>query len=119
MKERNYLWYVEPLNSHTNGVFSRMDELRDATNYGIRCSDRRPRNLYLCDSRQTVQSLWDSREDQHLDLRIYNAFIPKGGSRNAKIRECTFLFRGTYKLRKKQQKTKAAKATPKMVGIPF
>jgi hypothetical protein len=116
MREREYIWYVQPLNSHTNKVFARYLPAENRCSKGQKIPD----NLYSCPDRETVQHFWDSRDDLNLEFKVFSSPAGKNRSnRDAHIRECTFLFRGNYRLHKKQLKTKAAKAAPKMAEIPF
>lgn len=107
-EKSSQIWYVEPQNSHTNTVFA--GEL-PGENFlsGILCADGKRHNLWICPDYQAVQSFWDSREDKKLNFEIYGAFAPKGGSRYAKIRKCTFLFKPGFKAKKLEMAIKLQK----------
>ena len=88
---RNYEWFVWPKNSHTNNVIVGM--LRDGeqgseenTLSNVLCEDGKLRNLWAV-SQVEARFCWNSKDDKHLKLEIFN----RRGSRG-KIRNVTFLF---------------------------
>lgn len=89
-KESQHIWYVEPLNSHTNEVFSK--ELpHENFQRGVRCADNKIHNLWICPDFQAVQSFWDSRTDLSLKFRVFSAFSKGKKTRSARISECTLI----------------------------
>ena len=84
MKQREYTWFVEPLDAHTNKVVSGDLPVENAGAY--LCVDGQHYNLWRCSSPK-VQALWRSRETLGLKLKIW---VKEG---NGVIREKTFLFR--------------------------
>ena len=82
---RNYTWFVEPLDSHTNKVFS--DELLEEDFYrDLVCQSGIRRNLWRC-SWKSVSEFWNSKNDLGLRFKVYSQ------EGQGQIRECTFLFR--------------------------
>ena len=91
-RQRDYTWYVQPLNAHTNLSVSMHlpEENFNQEKQGIP-------NLWECTEEQ-ARAFWKSRDDSGLDLNIYN----QEGARE--VRKCNFLFQKT----KKKSKLKTA-----------
>lgn len=68
-KERDYRWYVEPLDDDTNKVVGRK-KWEDSMLEGVRCSDGLRRNLWLCD-RDLINALNKSKSSLNLRFRVY------------------------------------------------
>ncbi len=83
-RQRDYKWYVEPLDSHTNlAVSMQLSE----ENFGqFACEDGQYHNLWKC-SGKMARFFWKSKENSGLILDIY---CQEG---NGKIRRCNFLFK--------------------------
>jgi len=88
MKKRDYKWFVEPLDSHTNGVISN-EVPEENFSHGVICEDGKPHNLWEC-SFQVVSALMRSQRNLNLQFKIFNR------EGKGKIRECTFLYSGIY-----------------------
>ncbi len=103
MTEREYIWFVEPLNSDTNEVIAQQLPASDF-NSEIACADGRKHNLWTC-SYQFAMSSIESKESFNLHFKIWG----KQGH-HGKIRDKTFLFSKKWKKiqRAKKQKTKTA-----------
>ncbi len=86
-RKRNYIWLIEPLDSHTNEVISR-EVPEENFSRGVICEDGISHNLYLweCDYR-IVATLIGSKRDLDLKFRIFNR------CGNGQIRDCAFLFK--------------------------
>jgi hypothetical protein len=86
MSYRDYAWYVEPFDSHTNlAVSMQLPE----ENFGqIVLPDGQMHNLWRCTSRQ-ARTFWKDRKNMGLQLNIYNQ------EGNGEIRMCNFLFKKT------------------------
>jgi hypothetical protein len=69
-KNRLYHWLVEPLDAHTNEVFSRELPAEDALRE-VRDSKNVPRNLWRV-SRMLLGIFRKSRKDLNLKFRIYS-----------------------------------------------
>jgi len=82
MKKREYTWYVEPLDSHTNlAVSMQLSE----ENFGqFVCADQERHNLWRCDLLEAV-AFWRSKISAGLTLNVYNQ------EGNGQIRLCNFL----------------------------
>jgi hypothetical protein len=91
---REYKWYIEPLNSQTNSSVS--TQLPAENFCQPACKDGQSHNLWQC-SFQLARSFWESRENSGLHLKIYIQ------EKNGKIRSADFLFR-----RKKKRQSKTA-----------
>ena len=103
MPEREYIWFIEPLNSDTNEVIAQ--QLAESNfNEAIVCVDGKRHNLWTC-SNQFAMSLVKSKESLDLHFKIWG----KQG-RHGKIRDKTFLFSKKWKKiqRAKKQKAKTA-----------
>jgi len=81
-KEREYSWFVESLDSHTNAVLARELPEEDLKE-GILCADGR-HNLWQCPW-NFVAKLMRSKRDLGLKFTIFNQ------EGNGKIRESLFL----------------------------
>ncbi|MBU2635240.1 hypothetical protein KJ841_02070 [Patescibacteria group bacterium] len=91
MVKQIYIWYVEPLDSHTNKVISEQLSKDDFD---------KSKNLWECPL-GLVTSLYASKEDLNLKFEIWG----KQGY-HGKIRKKTFLFKPKRKyLKKKKKKT--------------
>lgn len=85
MPKREYIWFVEPLDSDTNEVISQQPT-ENNFNSGIVCADGQRHNLWTC-SYQLATSLTKSKKSLDLHFKIWG----KEG-RCEKIRDKTFLF---------------------------
>lgn len=115
---RNYFWYVQPLDSRTNEVFSRDPRLDIACLKG----QKMPENMYLAPDRSTVQQYWNSRNDLNIRFEIFGAQEPRReGTRDAQIRKCTFLFQnhGFQRRQRKKPKRLPVKIGAGCDAIPF
>ena len=103
MSEREYIWFIEPLNSDTNEVIAEQLPASDF-NREIVCVDGRNHNLWKC-SHQFAMSSVESKESFNLHFKIWG----KQG-RHGKIRDKTFLFSKKWRKiqREKKQKAKTA-----------
>jgi hypothetical protein len=100
MAEGHYVWFIEPLNSYTNEVISRMTDAEDFLR-GILCGDGKSRNFWRC-SFEVVSCLRKSRgTDHNLDFNVFN----KCG--DGKIRDCIRWFK------RKRPKMAVLKQKPK------
>lgn len=102
-EKRRYVWYVCPLDAHTNRVFS--ENLPPENSMTVPCADEKIRNLWLCPDRRIAQSFWNSKDDLNLKFEVFNAQIGQT-TRDARIRQCTFLFRESNSAKKGQKKPK-------------
>jgi len=84
-KRREHYWYVEPLDTHTNEVFSRILPPQNAK--GQIQTNKGKRNLWLCASFGDVVLFRESREQIKISFGV---FVQEG--RNGAIRERTKLF---------------------------
>ncbi len=103
MPKREYIWFVEPLNSDTNKVIAQ--QLAESNfNSEIVCADRKRHNLWTCPN-QFAMSLVESKGSFNLHFKIWG----KQGC-HGKIRDKTFLFSKKWKKiqRAKKQKAKTA-----------
>ncbi len=103
MPEREYIWFIEPLNSDTNEVIALQLE-KENFNSEIVCADKRRHNLWTC-SNQFAMSLTESKESFNLHFKIWG----KQG-RPGKIRDKTFLFSKKWKKTQRAKKQKAKTA---------
>jgi len=103
MTDRIYVWYVEPLDSHTNEVIAKQLIAISLCCTEV-CADRKRHELWTC-SHQFAMSLVKSKEDLNLRLKIWG----KEG-RNGKIHDKTFLFSEKWNERKRAKKRKAKTA---------
>jgi hypothetical protein len=78
-RERDYRWYVEPLDSETNKVIAE-GKWDDSILEGVTCADGSRRNLWLCD-REFIAKLKRSKKALNLKFTIY---VQEG--RNGSIR---------------------------------
>jgi len=73
MRERKYVWYVEPLDSDTNSAIS--DYLKEssitAECKSVLCADGKKRNLWRCNSFDLVQALRNSKKSLNLRFKVY------------------------------------------------
>ncbi len=92
MGKKEYTWYVEPLDSQTNSIFS--GQLPEEDFIASMHIDREDHKLWRCSYKQ-VAAFQRSKGHINLDFKVYNQ---RG---NGKIRNCDFLF-------KKKGKAKAA-----------
>jgi len=90
---REYKWYLEPLNGQTNLAIS--IQLPEENFCQPACEDGQSHNLWQC-SFQMARSFWESKENSGLHFNIYVQ------EKNGKIRKVNFLFR---RKRKSQIKT--------------
>lgn len=66
--ERNYYWYLKPLDSHTNEVIA---NLPDAVfEEGVLCQDGKRRAMWQC-PRELVASLNRSRRNLNLNFTVF------------------------------------------------
>lgn len=97
--KKEYFWYVQPLDSHTNKVIAgQLPEMSED-------SFRKKGNLWEC-SLEFVTSLYASKADFDLKFKIWG----KQGH-HGKITEKTFLFNPRHKrlkMKKKKEKEKTA-----------
>jgi len=94
MTEKEYTWYIEPLDSDTNETISQ--ELPEQNfSHDITCQDGRTHNLWEC-SYNFAYAFFRSRKALNLRFNVYN----KEG-RHGQTRRCDFLFIK----RKKKKKT--------------
>lgn len=92
MSKRNYRWYVQPKDSHTNQAISMQLPEKNFSQ-----EEQGIPNLWEC-TEQQARAFWRSKEDFGLVLDIYN----QEGS--GKIRDCGHLFKKS----KKKTKLKTA-----------
>jgi hypothetical protein len=84
MNKRNYVWFIEPLDSGTNETISQ--ELPEMNFWqSVICEDGRKHNLWSCDS-DFVSKMRKSKRNLNLNFKIFNQ---RDGSQ---IRECKFLY---------------------------
>ena len=88
-QKRQYEWFLEPRDSHTNEVISRNV---GAANFcdELLCRDGQRRNLWRCLS-GLVFMLWASRHDLGIKFRIFNRELPNG-----EIRDITDWYRSMH-----------------------
>ena len=108
MPKKKYVWFVQPLNSHTNEVLSR--ELAEENLWhSIFCEDGITRTLWECPIR-IIRYLWESKNSLGIEIKVYNVCGPSKKF-SGRIRECTFLFKKKYlakpRLRKERKNAKA------------
>jgi len=85
VKERQYEWFIEPLDGNTNTTISRV--LPEENFFqGVECRDGRKRNLWGC-AGDFVSMMRMSKTSLGLRFRIFNRCD------NGKIRECRFFSR--------------------------
>ncbi len=84
MSKREYAWFLEPLDSHTNKVFSLQIPLDSFSK--VLCGDGKIHNLWPC-SPEKVSAFFRSREDLALRFKI---FCREG---HGKVRDGAFLFK--------------------------
>jgi len=89
-----YVWYLEPLDSSTNEVISRV--LAEDDFVGKLATDRDRRQLWQCPI-ALIPVFVDSQKSLNLRFRIYNR------KNNGEVRDVTFLFK---KGRRKAQRTR-------------
>lgn len=101
MIKRTYTWYIEPLDSHTNGVIGQqLAELAEESFCPkIICGDKKQHDLWRC-SYEFVLSLINSKDSLGLKFKVWGST-----GRYGKIVKKTFLF--SFKWRNKK-KTKTA-----------
>lgn len=92
---REYLWYVEPKDSHTNAVFAEVIGIENFNQ--VCCADGKSHRLWLCENYQMLQSFWASREKLQLNFNVFSAETKKGKTRGIRISNCTFLLRRNKK----------------------
>ena len=81
-KKRNYSWFIEPRDSHTNEVLAR-ELTEDDFKKGVLCVDGR-HNLWQCPW-DFVRNLIKSRKTLKVNFKVFNQ------QGNGAIRECMFL----------------------------
>ena len=84
-----YVWYLEPLDSSTNEVISRV--LAEDDFVGEFATDRGKRQLWQCPI-ALIPVFVDSQESLKLKFRVYNRKNSGG-----RVRDVTFLFKGRGK----------------------
>ncbi len=93
MAEKEYIWYIEPLDSDTNETISQELPVQNFSR-GIICQDEKTHNLWEC-SYNFAYAFFRSRRTLDLRFNVYNK-----KSRHGQIRRCDFLF---IKSRKKKK----------------
>ncbi len=100
MRKREYEWFLEPKDSHTNKVISsNIGEENVLEN--IVCADGQKHNLWRCLSGMR-DMLWFSRGDLNIRFSIFGR-----EGKNAKPKDLTFLFKnegGSGKKRRKRER---------------
>ena len=91
---RNYYWFVEPLDSHTNLIIS--NQLSEENSGQFLCTDQQHHNLWRCSFEQAL-SFWKSKRDLSMNMNVWNQ------QGRGDIRPCNFLF-----AKKKKNKIKTA-----------
>lgn len=72
VKQRKYVWYLEPRDSHTNEVFSKNPSLdNEDCQIGRICADEKPHNLWKCPSGMLLMFL-RSRNDMEIKFRVWS-----------------------------------------------
>ncbi len=77
LKREKYSWFIEPLDSYTNGVIAR--EL-SGENFEreILCGDKVKRNLWRCASYDIIAKLLRRKNDINVK---FNIFVREGGGK--------------------------------------
>lgn len=104
-QKTNYIWFVYPKNSHTNGVLA--NELPEENLHrDVLCHDNVVRTMWQCPSR-LLDYFWQSEEDLGIDFQIFNV---AGSIRDiaGRVRECTFLYakKRFFRIRKSRKAPK-------------
>ncbi len=84
MSEREYTWFIEPLDSHTNQIIAQELINKDFGRESF-CEDGKEHNLWVCPL-DFIKFFCKSKKDFNLKFNVYN----KRGQ--GKIRKCKFLF---------------------------
>ncbi len=105
-KGRQYRWFVEPLNAHTNTFFSREFPEENAFR-GVPDNEGGKHDVWLVDGdARKVRTFVDSKES--LGLK-FNIFVQEG---NGKMRSANFLFSGKNRKRKTAKKRLEQRTAP-------
>lgn len=95
--QRQYDWFIFPLDAHTNEVISRQVDAGDLFP-DMLCTDRKKRNLFRCD-KQMVNFLGKSITELGISFRIFGREKAARSDTGGKPRDVTFLFRGPKSFR--------------------
>lgn len=95
MSKKKYIWFIEPLDSHTNQTISQELINKDFGRESF-CADGKEHNLWVCPL-DLIKGFSKSKKALSLRFNVYNR------QGQGKIRKCNFLFFRTRK--EKKQKT--------------